>query len=66
MATSTCAAGTGRYPDLHDHLRTLAEAGLLWRIDAPVDKDTEMHPLARWQFGSGIPEADRKAFCSPT
>jgi len=50
------------YPDLHDHLRTLEEAGLLIRIDRPINKDTEMHPLVRWQFRGGIAEKDRKAF----
>jgi 4-hydroxy-3-polyprenylbenzoate decarboxylase len=50
------------YPDLHDHLAALDRAGLLLRIDQPVDKDTELHPLVRWQFRGGIPEAGRKAF----
>ncbi len=50
------------YPDFHDHLAALEAAGLLTVIDAPVNKDTELHPLVRWQFRGGIPEADRKAF----
>ena len=50
------------YPDLHDHLKTLEEAGLLIRVDREINKDTEMHPLVRWQFRGGIPEAERKAF----
>ena len=50
------------YADLHEHLDRLDRAGLLHRIDAPVNKDTEMHPLVRWQFRGGIAEADRKAF----
>jgi UbiD family decarboxylase len=50
------------YPDFHAHLDALEAAGLLTVIDAPVNKDTEMHPLVRWQFRGGIPEADRKAF----
>ena len=32
------------------------------RVDHPVDKDTELHPLVRLQFIGGIPEAQRKAF----
>ena len=28
----------------------------------PINKDTEMHPLVRWQFRGGIEEKDRKAF----
>ncbi len=50
------------YPDLHEHLRTLEERGLLLRIDRPIDKDAEMHPLVRWQFVGGIEEHERKAF----
>ena len=50
------------YPDLHEHLAALEERGLLQRIDRPIDKDAEMHPLVRWQFVGGIDEAARKAF----
>ena len=50
------------YPDLRDHLRALEEADLLYTIDEPVNKDTELMPLVRWQFRGGIPEARRKAF----
>ena len=50
------------YPDLHEHLAALEERGLLQRIDRPIDKDAEMHPLVRWQFVGGIDAAERKAF----
>ena len=50
------------YPDLHDHVRALDKAGLLITVDRPINKDTEMHPLVRWQFRGGIAEKDRKAF----
>src|ERR1700681_718409 len=50
------------YPDLHDHIRALDAAGLLLTVDRPINKDTEMHPLVRWQFRGGIEEKDRKAF----
>ncbi|NQU70223.1 MAG: UbiD family decarboxylase [Rhodospirillales bacterium] len=50
------------YPDLHDHLKALEEAGLLITVDRAINKDTEMHPLVRWQFRGGIAEPDRKAF----
>jgi 4-hydroxy-3-polyprenylbenzoate decarboxylase len=53
---------TRSYPDLHDHLRALDRAGLLVTVDRPINKDTEMHPLVRWQFRGGIEEKDRKAF----
>ena len=50
------------YADLREHLARLDEAGLLRRIEARVCKDTQMHPLVRWQFRGGIPEHARKAF----
>jgi UbiD family decarboxylase len=53
---------TRSYPDLHDHLKALDQAGLLVTVDRPINKDTEMHPLVRWQFRGGIEEKDRKAF----
>ena len=53
---------TKHYPDLQDHIAKLENAQLVQTIDAPVNKDTELHPLVRWQFRGGIPEADRKAF----
>ena len=55
------AAGRG-YPDLHDHLAALERDGMLVRVTRPINKDTELHPLVRWQFRGGIPERDRKAF----
>src|SRR5260221_5913530 len=48
--------------DLQEHLADLEAKGLLTRIDHPVDKDTELHPLVRLQFIGGIPEAERRAF----
>jgi 4-hydroxy-3-polyprenylbenzoate decarboxylase len=63
MATKTGDARAARgYPDLHEHIAALREAGLLFEVDRPINKDTEMHPLVRWQFRGGIDEADRKAF----
>ena len=50
------------YPDLHAHVLALARAGLLHVIDEPINKDTEIHPLVRWQYRGGIAEKDRKAF----
>jgi 4-hydroxy-3-polyprenylbenzoate decarboxylase len=50
------------YPDLHEHIRALDEAGLLITVNRLINKDTEMHPLVRWQFRGGIEEKDRKAF----
>src|SRR6478736_3133162 len=48
--------------DLHEHIARLTERGLLTRIDRPIDKDSELHPLARWQFQGGLREEDRRAF----
>ena len=50
------------YRDFQEHLAALDAAGLLVTIDEPVNKDTELHPLVRWQFRGGIAEADRRAF----
>jgi 4-hydroxy-3-polyprenylbenzoate decarboxylase len=50
------------YPDLHDHIAALEKAGQLIRVDRPINKDTEMHPLVRWQFRGGLKESERKAF----
>ena len=50
------------YPDLRDHLNALEDAGLLVKVERRICKDTEMHPLVRWQFRGGIAERDRKAF----
>ena len=48
--------------DLQEHIADLESRGLLTRIDHPVDKDSELHPLVRLQFIGGIAEAERKAF----
>ncbi|MDE0335332.1 MAG: UbiD family decarboxylase [Defluviicoccus sp.] len=50
------------YRDLHEHIAALREAGLLIEVDRRINKDTEMHPLVRWQFRGGIDAEDRKAF----
>jgi len=48
--------------DFQDHLARLDAAGLLRRIDRPINKDTELHPLVRWQFQGGLHEKDRRGF----
>src|SRR3954464_2944008 len=50
------------YPDLHAHLEALKAQDLLLTVDEPIDKDSELHALVRWQFVGGIEEAQRKAF----
>ena len=53
---------TGPRLDLQQHLADLEAAGLLVRIDRPINKDTELIPLVRWQFIGGMPEDQRRAF----
>ena len=54
--------GNRGYPDLHEHLETLKARGLLLTVDEPIDKDSELHPLVRWQFVGGLDEPERRAF----
>jgi UbiD family decarboxylase len=48
--------------DLQEHIARLEERGLLIRIDRPINKDSELHPLVRWQFQGGLREDERRAF----
>jgi 4-hydroxy-3-polyprenylbenzoate decarboxylase len=48
--------------DFQSHLAALATRGLLTRVDRPINKDTELHPLVRWQFQGGLNEQQRRAF----
>jgi len=48
--------------DLREHLARLKAMGLLTQIDEPINKDTQLHPLVRWQFTGGLPESARRAF----
>jgi 4-hydroxy-3-polyprenylbenzoate decarboxylase len=48
--------------DFQSHLAALATRGLLTRVDRPINKDTELHPLVRWQFQGGLGEQQRRAF----
>ena len=48
--------------DVREHIKNLEERGLLIRVKRPTNKDTEIHPIVRWQFRGGIREEDRKAF----
>src|ERR1700742_1268108 len=56
------AKSKGPALDFQQHLAALEAAGLVTRIDTPINKDTELHPLVRWQFVGGVPEDKRKAF----
>ncbi len=48
--------------DFQSHLATLEAQGLLVRVDRSINKDTELHPLVRWQFHGGLAEDQRRAF----
>jgi UbiD family decarboxylase len=61
-AHSAGAKSSGPPLDLQEHLRRLEAAGLLLRIDRAIDKDSELHPLVRWQFQGGLAEDARRAF----
>ena len=62
--------GRGRAPqhapkiakDFKEHLAALERRGLVVRVDRPINKDTELHPLARWQFQGALSESQRRAF----
>jgi UbiD family decarboxylase len=58
----THSTRSGPRLDFQEHLADLEAAGLVQRIDAPINKDTELHPLVRWQFVGGVPEEKRRAF----
>jgi UbiD family decarboxylase len=48
--------------DFQSHLAALEARGLLLRIERAINKDTELHPLVRWQFQGGLREEKRRAF----
>src|SRR2546430_3799034 len=62
--TARAAAATTAGPpaDFQKHLAALEAQGLVTRIDRPINKDTELHPLVRWQFQGGLAEDQRRAF----
>ena len=49
------------YPDLRAFIQRLDDEGLLLRVRRQINKDTELHPLVRWQY-RGLKEPARKAF----
>jgi 4-hydroxy-3-polyprenylbenzoate decarboxylase len=48
--------------DFQQHLAELEKRGMLVRVDRPINKDTELQPLVRWQFVGGVAEEQRRAF----
>ena len=61
-AAMAIAKASGPPLDLQEHLHRLEAEGLLLRIDRAIDKDSELHPLVRWQFQGGLREDERRAF----
>lgn len=49
------------FKDIREYIKFLGKKGKLVRVSIPINKDTELHPLVRWQF-RGLPESQRKAF----
>jgi len=49
------------YKDLREYIQVLEKNDKLVKIKREINKDTELHPLVRWQF-RGLPEEERKAF----
>jgi len=60
-ATKARSAGRG-YADLREHVEALEREGLLVRVSREINKDTEMHPLVRWQYRGGLKEEDWRGF----
>jgi 4-hydroxy-3-polyprenylbenzoate decarboxylase len=61
-AHPTGAKSSGPPLDLQEHLRRLEAEGLLLRVERAINKDSELHPLVRWQFQGGLAEDARRAF----
>jgi 4-hydroxy-3-polyprenylbenzoate decarboxylase len=53
------------YRDLREYLATLEERGKLRRVSRLINKDTELHPLVRWQF-RGLEESERRGWLFET
>jgi len=51
-----------KYVDMRGHLKNLEERGLLKRVTRPMNKDTEIHPLVRWQYRGGLRDDQRVGF----
>src|SRR5437867_9162369 len=49
------------YDDLREMIAALEADDKLVRVKRAINKDTELHPLVRWQF-RGLKEEQRKAF----
>jgi 3-polyprenyl-4-hydroxybenzoate decarboxylase len=52
--------------DVRAHIRNLEARGLLVRVKRPTDKDTEIHPIVRWQFRAASVKRTARHFFSRT
>lgn len=62
QASRSTNSSNGPALDFQSHLAALEAQGLLIRVERPINKDTELHPLVRWQFQGGLAEDQRRAF----
>jgi 4-hydroxy-3-polyprenylbenzoate decarboxylase len=51
-----------KYVDMRGHLKNLEKRGLLKRVKRVMNKDTEIHPLVRWQYRGGLKDSQRMGF----
>src|SRR5687768_14572327 len=49
------------YRDLRQYIETLERHEKLFRIKREILRETELHPMVRWQF-RGLGESERRAF----
>jgi len=50
------------YVDMRGHIKNLEAKGLLKRVKREMNKDTEIHPLVRWQYRGGLKDSERMGF----
>ena len=51
-----------KYVDMRGHIKNLEAKGLLKRVKRVMNKDTEIHPLVRWQYRGGLRDSERMGF----
>ena len=51
-----------KYVDMRGHIKNLEAKGLLKRVERVMNKDTEIHPLVRWQYRGGLRDSERMGF----
>lgn len=51
-----------KYVDMRGHIQNLEKKNLLKRVTRTMNKDTEIHPLVRWQYRGGLKDSQRLGF----